>query len=270
MRRPDRHNEVELNFIPSGSITYLRGGQKVRLEANHLSAFWAAIPHQIIEFSVDSPYFVATIPLPWFLQCRLPESLVQPVLQGHLVSDPTKQPAFDIELFKHWQRDLAEPKAEFQRAVLLEMEARLLRFALALAPLNQTNDAQRNRTVSLSDGSLNKVEQIACLIAQRYTERLTVEEIGRAVNLHPNYAMSLFQKTFGTTLIEYLTQHRVQHAQRLLATTEQKMVEIAFSSGFNSLSRFNEAFRRACGCAPREYRRLHLLEQVNAAPASRR
>jgi AraC-like DNA-binding protein len=82
--------------------------------------------------------------------------------------------------------------------------------------------------------------------------------------------MSLFQKTFGTTLIEYLTQHRVQHAQRLLATTEQKMVEIAFSSGFNSLSRFNEAFRRACGCAPREYRRLHLLEQVNAAPASRR
>jgi len=77
--------------------------------------------------------------------------------------------------------------------------------------------------------------------------------------LHPNYAMSLFKKAFGTTLIEYLTHHRVSHAQRLLATTDEKIVEVAFNSGFNSISRFNEAFRRACNCAPREYRLHHEL-----------
>ena len=101
---------------------------------------------------------------------------------------------------------------------------------------------------------------MACLIAQRYTEPLTVEQIGKKVGLHPNYAMSLFKKTFGTTLIDYLTHHRISHAQRLLATTEKKIVEVAFSSGFNSISRFNEAFRRACGCSPREYRVRHEYE----------
>ena len=85
------------------------------------------------------------------------------------------------------------------------------------------------------------------------------------MKLHPNYAMNLFQKTFGTTLINYLTQHRVSHAQRLLATTDQTITDIAFNSGFNSISRFNDAFRRACGCSPREYRRSHLLEDF-AAP----
>lgn len=67
--------------------------------------------------------------------------------------------------------------------------------------------------------------------------------------------MNLFQKTFGTTLIHYLTGHRVSHAQRLLATTDMTVADVAF----NSISRFNEAFWRSCGYSPRKYRRTHLL-----------
>ncbi len=260
MRRPDHHNEVELNFLGTGWLTYLLGGRKVRIEAGRLSAFWAAIPHQIIDFGDETEYFVATIPLPWFLQCRLPENLVRPLLHGQVLSEPTTyRSVSDHEVFAHWETDLRREHAELRKAVLLEMEARLLRLALNVPPL-PANGA-RKRHASLSDAGLNKVEQMACLIAQRYTERLTVDEIGKSVRLHPNYAMNLFQKTFGTTLIEYLTQHRVSHAQRLLATSDMKIVDVAFSSGFSSISRFNDAFRRACGCSPREYRREHILEE---------
>ena len=96
---------------------------------------------------------------------------------------------------------------------------------------------------------------MACFIAQNYTQPLTAETISQHVGLHPNYAMALFQQTFGTTLIKYVTQHRLSHAQRLLVTTKDSIVNIAFSSGFGSLSRFNEAFRQAFGCTPREYRK---------------
>jgi AraC-like DNA-binding protein len=129
--------------------------------------------------------------------------------------------------------------------------------ALPATPAPAANPKTRTRPTGLHGGELNKVEQMACLIAQHYTEQLTVTEIGQQVGLHPNYAMGLFKKAFGTTLIDYLTHHRVSHAQRLLATTDEKIVEIAFSSGFNSISRFNEAFRRACGCTPRAYRVQH-------------
>jgi len=40
-----------------------------------------------------------------------------------------------------------------------------------------------------------------------------------------------------------------------------KVVDVAFDSGFNSISRFNEAFRRACGCSPRQYRLHHELAE---------
>ena len=59
-----------------------------------------------------------------------------------------------------------------------------------------------------------------------------------------------------------LFRSRVSHAQRLLATTDMKIVDVAFDSGFTSISRFNDAFRRACGCSPREYRQSHLLDEL--------
>ena len=33
MPRPDRHNEIELNLLMAGSLTYLLGGQRTTIEA---------------------------------------------------------------------------------------------------------------------------------------------------------------------------------------------------------------------------------------------
>ncbi len=281
MRRPDHHNEIELNFVESGWVTYLLGGQKVRVEAGRLAVFWAAIPHQIVEYGEGTRYFVATIPFAWFLQCRLPEAMVRRLLRGEMVGGRAETAdevaegnagREDRALFGRWEKDLGRMAGdEVERIVMLEMEARLRRMALGEDKTVENVSREeakvakmdrRGRSVGTLQGSeLNKVEQIACLIAQRYREPLTVEEIGRAVGLHPNYAMGIFKKAFGTTLIDYVTHHRVSHAQRLLATTEEKIVEVAFGSGFNSLSRFNEAFRRACGCTPRSYRAQHALAE---------
>jgi AraC-like DNA-binding protein len=52
-----------------------------------------------------------------------------------------------------------------------------------------------------------------------------------------------------------------QHRWRgWLATSDESIADVAFNSGFNSISRFNDAFRRACGCSPRDYRRTHSTE----------
>jgi AraC-like DNA-binding protein len=261
MRRPDHHNEVELNLLRSGWVTYLLGGRKVKIEAGHLAAFWAAVPHQIIAYGSGTEYFVATIPLAWFLQAKLPERFAQALLQGEVMCAPSANGGrADADLFAQWEEDLTGTRSETTTdVVMLEMQARLMRLAAALPSLPARARQARSRLAPLHAGGLNKVEQMACLIARRYTEPLTVEEIGRAVGLHPNYAMNLFKKTFGTTLIDYLTHHRISHAQRLLATGDTKIVEVAFESGFNSISRFNEAFRRACGATPREYRKRHAL-----------
>ncbi len=261
MGRPDRHNEIEMNFLGSGWVTYLLGGRKVRIEAGRLSTFWAAIPHQILEYGDETDYFVATLPLAWFLHCKFPSSLVQSLLQGRMVSESNAGHArSDERLFASWERDLRGEEAGATKAALLELEARLLRLGLSAHILQPSPTATPKRRGAVGEAGLRKVEQMACFIAQNYTERLTVGVIAGGVSLHPNYAMNLFHRSFGTTLVDYITQHRVSHAQRLLATSDQKVIDIAVSSGFGSISRFNEAFRRTCGCSPREYRHRHALE----------
>lgn len=263
MRRPDHHNEIELNFIESGSVTYLLGGDKITLEAGRLSAFWAAIPHQIIDFGPETAYFVATIPLPWFLQWNLPPHFAQGLMQGMVMTDPSpRKLQTDHERFAQWAGDLATGNEVLVKAALLEIQARLVRLACEI-PIPANTGAKSSRNARPVREGLNRVERMACFIAQRYTDKLTVHDIAEHVRLHPNYAMNLFQRTFGTTLINYLTQHRVSHAQRLLATSDESIADIAFNSGFNSISRFNDAFRRACGCSPRDYRRSHTLEKVD-------
>jgi hypothetical protein len=39
MQRFDRHNEIELNLLDRGSLTYIVGGRRVSIPAGRLAAF---------------------------------------------------------------------------------------------------------------------------------------------------------------------------------------------------------------------------------------
>jgi len=258
MRRPDRHNEIELNLLECGSLTYLLGGANVTLRQGHLGAFWAAVPHQIIGSQANPRYFVITLPLAWFLQCQLPASLVDRLLLGQFLCDPdTGHSDLDLQLCRRWQRDLEGASRHPPRAAVLELHARLHRLAAALP---DTPARRPHARAILGEGGASKAEKMAGYIARHYQETLSAAAVASAVQLHPNYAMNLFKKTFRTTLNDYVTQFRIAQAQRLLATTDEKIIEVALNSGFGTPSRFYEAFERACGCTPSTYRRAHRVD----------
>ena len=250
MPRPDRHNEVEINLLTSGSLSYLLGGRRTTIEADRLAVFWAAIPHQIVEFEGDSPYFVVTLPLSDFLRIGLEPNFVSRVMHGELVID-SKTDETDRLKFQQWERELRKSNRTDERAARLEVEARMLRFA-RVGP---------KRATAKHSPRLSRADQLACYIAQNYQQPLTSTSIAEANGVHPNYAMNLFRKTFGTTMNHFITEHRISHAQRLLATGEETILDVAFAAGFQSLSRFNEAFKAACGCSPRDYRKAHQTDR---------
>lgn len=247
MPRPDKHNEVELNFLHAGSLTYLLGGHRITVEAGRLAIFWAAIPHQIVGFEGKEPYIVVTLPLGEFLAAGLPSAFVNRILQGDLVSDAATDPC-DPSRLRQWETELRHRDPIGERAIRMEVQARLLRLARAVSSVSAAKHP---------DPTLSRADQLACFIARHYHEPLTAEMIAKASQLHPNYAMNLFRKAFGTTITTFITQHRITHAQRLLVTTTDSVLNVALAAGFRSLSRFNEAFKKACGCSPREYRNAH-------------
>lgn len=247
MPRPDRHNEIEINLLAAGSLSYLLGGSRTKIEAGKLAVFWAAIPHQIVDFEGVEPYLVVTLPLSEFLGAGLELSVVNPIMHGELLMEREMDPSDQLK-FLQWENELREGDPARERAARLEVQARLLRFAARIS----SGPAPRSPVPNLS-----RADQLACYIARNYREPLTSQTIAEANGLSPNYAMNLFRQAFGTTMTTFITGHRISHAQRLLATTDDTILELALDAGFQSLSRFNEAFKAACGCSPREYRKAH-------------
>jgi AraC-like DNA-binding protein len=257
MRRADRHNEIELNLAATGSLTYLLGGRRVTVRARHLSAFWAATPHQVLSSTEVSFYYVVTVPLAWVLGWGLPEPFVQGLLGGAVIEEPDDRVAdLDMMRFAQWHADLAPGHDSVEETVLLEVKARLLRLA-ASAPAAARGSRGQRALASAGDGAPSHVEQLAGFVARHYREPIDLDEIAAAVGLHPDYAATLFRKTFGVTPTRLVLQHRIMHAQRELVTSDAKILSVALDAGFGSVSRFNAAFRAACGCSPREYRRMH-------------
>lgn len=245
MSLPHRHDDIELNLVEAGRMTYVFGSRQITLQAGQFVLFWAAAPHQLIAADEGTSLIWLTLPLAWFLRWQLSEALTRRILNGEMlfVSDGSAS-SRDAVLLNHWLEDLQIATPERRTIVLLELEARLRRLGL------QTSD----KSSLAKQGETSKAEQMAAYIAAHYTEPLMISQIAAAVHLHPNYAMKIFRQAFGRGLMEYVTQHRLLHAQRLLVTTQADILDIALEAGFGSSSSFYAAFKRISGQSPGQYR----------------
>ena len=266
MPRPDRHDEIEINFLDRGSLTYLFGGQHITVEARQVTAFWAAVPHQIIGFDKLNFYYVVTVPFGWVLQWGLPEQMLTALTQGQVIADRRRSRAqLDRQLFDQWHRDFTSDSRLERDVIALELRARLLRLAQFVQNKEAMPVSPPRADGNQQQTNLEKAESMACFVARNYTSRIQIKDLAEYVGLHPDYAATLFRKTFGTTLNVLITRHRIAHAQRQLVTSDERVVNIAQDSGFDSLSRFNRAFKQLAGMTPREYRKTRGATAVSMA-----
>lgn len=174
-----------------------------------------------MDFDGLSPYFVVTLPLSEYLQSGIDPDMLNRTLRGDLLIDSSQGEA-DLLAFQKWEQELREDDHVLERAARLEVQARLLRFAHRISFVPFTHPMPM----------LTRADQLACYIAQNYQQPLTSQMIADANGLHPNYAMNLFRKTFGTTMTAFVSQHRISHAQRLLVTTDDAILDIGSGIGF--------------------------------------
>jgi AraC-like DNA-binding protein len=244
-----RHHDVELNFIYKGWVEYLFGGARRRLTGGQLAIFWASVPHKITAFSKDNEYQVVHLALDIFLHWNIPGPLPGRLLAGEVVVAKSKNPAWDEALFFRWNQDKLTDGVNVRETLFLELQAYLRRLSndKALAPVH-SSPVKRNDQIT-------QVDVMARFVAENFAEPISVEDIAREAGLQADAATRAFKNQFGMTLVDFLTRHRVACSQRLLVTTDLKVMVIALESGFGSESRFYKVFQEQCGISPRQYRK---------------
>lgn len=253
MARFDRHNEIELNFVPEGEVCYMFHDRPVVVPQRCLTVFWGLIPHKVMVTDNTRSYYVATIPLSLFLNWELPGDFVTNLLNGAcLIDSGCDSFEYDSYLFGKWHSDIQD--LQKLRLVALEMHGRLLRLA------SRYDSCVTD--VSLDSGNISQIERIAIYIAQNYKKTIRMSDVGNAVGLNSDYANSLSRKAFGHTISEHLVMERITHAQRKLISSSDSIFKISLDCGFNSISSFNIAFRKINNCTPSEYRKRHRIEAL--------
>lgn len=89
---------------------------------------------------------------------------------------------------------------------------------------------------------------------------LTVSEIADAIGLNASYLSSLFRKTCGVSLKEYILRRKIDLAKNLLIYSSYSLPDIAGYLGFSSQCHLIREFRRFTGQTPARYRKLYTPE----------
>ncbi|MHB1392860.1 MAG: bifunctional transcriptional activator/DNA repair enzyme AdaA [Clostridia bacterium] len=101
---------------------------------------------------------------------------------------------------------------------------------------------------------LELVKKAKDIFDANYAESIEVGHAAKQLGVSPSHLARLFKKHCGTTPAQYITGLRVGKAAELLRQTDIGILEIAYMTGFKSLSNFYKRFKEQTGYAPKEYR----------------
>jgi AraC family transcriptional regulator len=103
----------------------------------------------------------------------------------------------------------------------------------------------------------SRLKRVMDIIEAHFTETISLRELATEACLSTFHFSRLFRQTTGLSPHRYVTERRVQEAQRKLASGQSSQVEIALETGFGSQANFIRAFRKSTGLTPGQYRALH-------------
>ena len=270
-----RHDDVEINIVLDGRLHYLFGGQSLTIGEGEIAVFWAAQPHGLVDSRTGDMCWLH-VPFAQFLAWGLPESQTAPLLAAQPLITHAPELADRIaHMAEQWGREIEGSEvgdpvgegtaegdddgpddagdADGLEIALLEIQAavrRVLRASSRATPALPADGAG-----SVPAERLRQVSAMAQFMRDHHRSELRIADVAAAVHLTPSHAMTVFRRTVGVTLGQYVTMCRVAEAQRLLLTTSLRVTEIAEEAGFGSLSSFYEHVSEACGMTPRGYRR---------------
>lgn len=100
----------------------------------------------------------------------------------------------------------------------------------------------------------DRLSEVFKYITTNYKNDISLKDVATMANLTPQSFCRLFKKRMNKNFVDYLHEVRISHACRYLMDTDWTISEIAYSTGFKTVSNFNKLFKESTGLCPTDYR----------------
>ena len=125
---------------------------------------------------------------------------------------------------------------------------------LCLWSTNMLDNFMNHLEDNKNQKNLQAIQKAAEYIRQNYRQKLTIDDIAQEVFLSPCYVSRIFKQDLGCTLMEYLTQVRVEEAKIMLKNPKYNVMQAAEESGFEDPGYFTRVFKKLEGITPSRYK----------------
>lgn len=99
------------------------------------------------------------------------------------------------------------------------------------------------------------LQAISAVRMQWEDPELSLQSVADAQFVSASYLSRMFRRETGENFASYLTRKRINEAKLLLKNTNMRMYEIAEKTGYTSQHYFSNAFKKAMGISPADYRK---------------
>lgn len=248
------HDEMELFKVETGAMRVRCGSDYLEARAGEMVFFNSGELHAAQSLDGQALDYTAVVFSPEML-CGDENDVVRreyvaPVLEGELRLQRVNRPG---------DGEGAQVLAAFDRAMELLLErppayelrvrAQLLEIFAGLAQGGQRAASRRERMPARG------IKAAIDYIHKNYRQPITIRQLAGLSHMSDGHFCRLFKKYTFKTPVQYINRARLSAAMDLLLESDRKVMDIAFDTGFNSLSYFVGVFKQSVGCTPTEFRR---------------
>jgi len=106
--------------------------------------------------------------------------------------------------------------------------------------------------ITTKDDYIKSVCRVILYIEQNYKDNLTLEELSKVASFSKYHFHRIFKSIANENLSDYIRRVRLQ-STTLKFKTNQRITEIALTSGYETNASFSKAFKKHFGITPKEF-----------------
>ncbi len=103
----------------------------------------------------------------------------------------------------------------------------------------------------------NIIRDICYYLTAHINEEISIDDLAQEFNYNKFYIIRQFKKYTGFTINEFINECRVYNSTNPLIFTDDTILKIALTNGFNSLEYYSEKFKDIIGVSPLKFRQIY-------------
>ena len=112
--------------------------------------------------------------------------------------------------------------------------------------------------VSRSELSMTSIQRILKYCDENYlSENISLDTISKSLGINRHHISHLISDNLNVNFSTYISELRINHACKLLDTTNMSITSISMECGFGSIRNFNRIFMKIKSTTPGEYKARH-------------